>query len=375
MSGFAIKGWCPDAWHPMRSGDGLLVRVKPRLGRLTADEVRGLAAAARRYGSGLIDLTSRANLQLRGVVEAHWPQLVQDLIAIGLVDADAERERRRNLLVAPDWREGDDTHRIAAELSARLDELPLLPGKFGFAIDAGPAPVLADEPGDLRIERGMSGNLIVRAAGRAQGAALSPGSEADALIALARWFVETGGDKARRMACHQAPLPGWAAPAIAPFSANAPVTPGPWRSGVGFGLPFGQTDADTLETLVAQGGASALRFTPWRIVLCEGAAPAPAGLVTDPADPLLHAHACPGAPACAQASVETRQLARQLAPLVAGPLHVSGCAKGCAHPGACAVTLTGSSGLYDLSHDAAAGSPPTHAAFGRAAVLAHFGAC
>ena len=215
MSACAIKGWCPDAWHPMRSGDGLLVRVKPRLARLTAEEVRGLAAAARRHGSGFIDLTSRANLQLRGVAEAHWPQLVRELIALGLVDADAEREKRRNLLLAPDWQAGDDTHRIATALAARLDELPALPGKFGFAIDAGPAPVLAGEPGDLFIERGMSGSLMVRAAGRAQGAALAPGSEADALIALARWFVETGGDKARRMVCHHAPLPDWAAPAMA----------------------------------------------------------------------------------------------------------------------------------------------------------------
>ena len=30
------KGWCPGAWRPMASGDGLLVRVRPRLGRLTA---------------------------------------------------------------------------------------------------------------------------------------------------------------------------------------------------------------------------------------------------------------------------------------------------------------------------------------------------
>ena len=46
MTGFAVKGWCPDAWHPMISGDGLLVRVKPRLGRLTREQALALCDAA-----------------------------------------------------------------------------------------------------------------------------------------------------------------------------------------------------------------------------------------------------------------------------------------------------------------------------------------
>src|SRR5579863_10421450 len=124
MSGFAVKGWCPDAWRPMMSGDGLLVRVKPRLGRLTGVQVQGLCAAAIQHGSGLIDVTSRANLQIRGVSEANWPSLLQQLIALELVDADADMEKRRNILVAPDWQEVDDTRRIASELAARLGELP-----------------------------------------------------------------------------------------------------------------------------------------------------------------------------------------------------------------------------------------------------------
>ena len=36
MSG-VVRGWCPNAWRPMAAGDGLLVRVRPRLGRLDAD--------------------------------------------------------------------------------------------------------------------------------------------------------------------------------------------------------------------------------------------------------------------------------------------------------------------------------------------------
>ena len=61
MSGFAVKGWCPGALRPMLSGDGLVVRVRPRGGRLAAEQVAGIAALSARHGNGLIDLSSRAN--------------------------------------------------------------------------------------------------------------------------------------------------------------------------------------------------------------------------------------------------------------------------------------------------------------------------
>ncbi|MFD1807161.1 hypothetical protein ACFSHQ_00890 [Gemmobacter lanyuensis] len=43
-----MQGWCPGALRPMMSGDGLVVRVRPRLGRLRADQARG-SRSWRRY--------------------------------------------------------------------------------------------------------------------------------------------------------------------------------------------------------------------------------------------------------------------------------------------------------------------------------------
>jgi len=65
---------------------------------------------------------------------------------------------------------------------------------------------------------------------------------------------------------------------------------------------------------------------------------------------VLRVKACTGAPGCPQASVETRQLARDLAcRLPKGQdLHVSGCSKGCAHPAGAALTLVGRAGRFDL---------------------------
>ena len=376
MSGFAVKGWCPDAWRPMMAGDGLIVRVKPRLARLTREQMLGLADAATTYGHGLIDMTRRANLQLRGVTEDKWPSLLERLVTLDLVDTDAVAEGRRNILVPPTWKQGDDTHRIAVELQARLDELPKLPGKTGFVIDAGTDPMLSGESGDFRIERCRQGGLILRADARPTGVAVAPGGEVDALIALVRWFVESGGLDAGRMARHMTALPAWAAGDLDPAQAAPPLAPGGQRPGTVYGLPFGRIEAVMLARLamrLPQG--TGMRTTPWRVLLLESPIEVEdGGLLTDPADPLLRVDACPGMPTCPQATVETRDLARRLAPHVSGRLHVSGCAKSCASAVSALVTLTGRDGLYDLALNARAGSPPLHPALDRAGVLAHFGA-
>ena len=72
MSAPAIRGWCPGAHRPMASGDGLVVRVRPPLGEVTPDQARGLADLAERFGNRAVELTNRANLQIRGVApETH----------------------------------------------------------------------------------------------------------------------------------------------------------------------------------------------------------------------------------------------------------------------------------------------------------------
>lgn len=373
MSSFTIKGRCPDAWHPMAAGDGLLMRVRPPMGRLTRGQVQGLCDAALSYGNGLIDLTARANLQLRGVREAAVAALLERLIGLGLVSADPVAEARRNLLVAPDWREGDNTARIARDLAARLHELPDLPAKVGFVIDAGPSLTLAGEAGDFRVERGQDGRLILRAAGRRYGVPLEYGTEAESLIALAHWFAGTGGEGAGRMARHNAPLPGFAQGEALPAEEARPVVAGSHRLGVALGVPFGRVEARALARLVAPGTADALRTTPWRLVLVEGAGD-PTGFIADPGDPLLRTDACPGRPSCPQATVETRALAMRIAPHVAGRLHVSGCAKGCARAAAAEVTLTGRNGRFDLAASVRAGAPPMLSGLTAAEILAHFGA-
>ncbi|MFC6672991.1 cobalamin biosynthesis protein CobG [Marinobacterium aestuariivivens] len=266
-----VRGWCPGAWRPMASGDGLLVRVRPYQGRLSRAQALALCDAAETFGNGLIDLSSRANLQLRGVSEAGWPGLLDMLAEQGLLDPDPDSESRRNVLLVPDWRPGDDNDAAARLLLSRLGELPALPGKFGFAVDAGPAPVLGAASADLRIERAASSALLVRADGLALGTpAASVEAAVTLLLRLAHWFADSGGQVSGRMHRHRAPLPCWAPASMAPAAPRSPLPLGAHPLGRVYGLPFGRVDAPTLRAALEPQSVAGVRLTPWRRLLIEG---------------------------------------------------------------------------------------------------------
>lgn len=354
MSG-RVQGWCPGALRPMASGDGLVVRVRPHAGRLTAEQALALADLSLAHGSGEIDLGARAHLQLRGVTAEALPALLDGLAGLGLLDADAGTEARRNILTTPVW-EGAETPAIVAAIEAGLATLPSLPAKFGFAVDTGAEAVLGRASADVRIERAEGGGLILRAEGLARGAPVTVAEAADAALGLARWFAKQRGP-AKRMA--ELVAAGILPPVRpeAPPRIGAALSPGRTGFGLCLALPFGRMRAETLRALAV----APVRLTPWRSVLLEGAYPAPPpGTISDPGDPLLRVAACTGRPGCISAEAETRALARVLAPLVpeGACLHVSGCAKGCAHPGAATVTLTARAGRFDLIPGGRPADPP-----------------
>ncbi|WP_299207452.1 precorrin-3B synthase [uncultured Tateyamaria sp.] len=345
-----VKGWCPGAWRPMMSGDGLIIRIRPRLARLTREQILGLCALSLSHGNGIIDLTSRANLQMRGIAEDQHGNVLRALQHLDLLDATAEDESRRNIVVTPMWQTGDLTTRLHAALLNALPDLPDLPPKMGVAIDAGTGPVLSDTSADFRFERADTGDLILRADGAHKGKRVSEQNAPTALIELAKWFVASDGVAAGRMSKHlkTKTFPDtWQD--TKPSPATGSITPGAVTGGFVYGAPFGSIDARAMTRLIQDSQATALRVTPWRTFLLEDAQPCDThGFVTSRTDPLLRIHACPGAPACSAATVDTRALARQLAPHHSGTLHISGCSKGCAHPRPATTTLVGRDGAFDL---------------------------
>ena len=73
------------------------------------------------------------------------------------------------------------------------------------------------------------------------------------------------------------------------------------------------------------------------------------GFIVRGDDPRRHVVACAGAPICASANMAARAIAPQIAAAAASYLdgsfkiHISGCAKGCAHPAPAALTVVGTS--------------------------------
>jgi precorrin-3B synthase len=360
MSRFLVQGWCPGALRPMLSGDGLVVRIRPDLGRLTPAQARGIADAARAFGNGQIDLSARGNVQLRGVSDATHPALIEALTALGLIDPDSEAEQRRNILVTPFA--DAETLALAAQMQVALAQMPALPGKFGFAVDTGPAPVLSGIAADIRAERAADGQLILRCEGAALGAPVT--DLAVAAVALAQWFVAAGGvsEGRGRMAAliaRGAVPPGALAGRLAPAPAAAPPGPGLRAEGALLGFAFGRMQAETLAALAALGP---LRVTPWRMLLVQGLRQLPdlPDVIRAAGDPIRRVEACSGAPACLQGLAPVRDLARRLAPQVppGKRLHVSGCAKGCAHPGRADITLVATAAGFDLIRNGTAAAQP-----------------
>ncbi|MDP2015697.1 precorrin-3B synthase [Hydrogenophaga sp.] len=360
-----IKGWCPGAWQPMAASDGLVVRVRPPGGRLSQAQAHGIAELVRCCASPWLELTNRANLQLRGVNAAGHVPLLDALRELDLLDRDAAAEARRNVQVQPLWTEGDTTQTLALQLGeclARADA-PALPPKFGFTVDTGEVPCLRGAYADIRLERYAQG-VLVYADGATLGGVFTPEEAPAGALALARWFLAAGGapEGRGRMAAllTRCDLPvAWQQVPVPAAVGNA-LEPGPQPGGTLVGLAFGLTQASTLAAL-ADGGA--LRLTPWRSVYVEGAAPLPdfPELITDTNDARLRIAACTGAPHCQQAWAPTRDLALALAPLVPSGqlLHVSGCAKGCAYPKR-ATTVVATAQGYDFIRHGTAACAPDH---------------
>ena len=400
----AVRGWCPGALRPMQTGDGLLVRLRLTGGILDLATARAIAACAARFGNGQIDLSSRANLQLRGVRDDTLPGLTAELERLEILDASAEAETIRNVIASPlaglDPAALLDIRPVTIALEARLTNdtaLHVLPGKFGFLIDDGGALPLAGVSADIRFTASATpdGPRFQIALGGAEDAPIGACEAADlpeCAARLAKAFLTLRSETpARRMrelvrsvgvaAIARAATISMQDGAGAERSCAIDHVIGHHGLGhmafVGVALPFGRLSGEALEHLAkvaAHHGATELRLTPWRAILVVGISTDAAdvilaelqdhGFILDAADSRLHVAACPGAPACANGTTPVQSDAAHFSRLLADrapsgiALHVSGCAKGCAHASAAPFTLVGHAGRYDLIENGTAADAP-----------------
>ncbi|MGJ4995059.1 precorrin-3B synthase [Bradyrhizobium sp. HKCCYLS3077] len=399
MTAAEIKGWCPGARRPMPSGDGLIVRVRPHGGALPVAALRELADAAQRFGNGQIDLTRRANLQIRGVSQQTLAPLWDVMASLQLLDDSAELEAIRNIVINPlaglDPAEIADMRPIAADLENRLasePELQALPAKFSFALDGGGRLPLSGLAADVRLVAcGPAGsNRIAIGLAAADGVTwlgttVMAGAAAKA-VRLARCVLQLSPTRRATalprpaIAAISAELDLDVSNAIPPQSASPSQRCGlialtDELSVTGLGVPFGRLDSDTLAHLAEILSAHAIgevRLSPWRtLYVAAGRAvagqiiadAATLGLIVDDADPMMRIDACSGVGCCSSTALATRQHARVLADAMArtrfqGSLHVSGCAKGCARSASADVVLIGEGDHYRIVRNGTVRSEP-----------------
>ena len=385
---FARRGACPQPFAPMQTGDGLLARLPPASKPFSLDAFADLCAAARKFGNGIVEVTARGSIQLRGLRAESLARFADAATACG-IEGFIGPPVIGNPLAGRDPAETADVAPLLAELRPVLDEIasltPLAP-KISVVVDGGGTLHLDAVDADLRLRAettpaGIRHFLSVAGDGvtaRLLGA-IEPAASVDAVAALIRLIASRGGGARARDIVRAEGIGVFRSVIASELSVAAPPPRRPaavpvgrhalrgGRVAVGVGLAFGQADAERLERLAeaaARLGAVALAPAQGRALLAVGLAMADAarfvaaadalGFVTRANDPRRYVVACAGAPACASAEMPARAgglaIAAAAAGLLDGSLHIhlSGCAKGCAHPGGAALTFVGVSGRCGL---------------------------
>ncbi|TIN34930.1 MAG: precorrin-3B synthase [Mesorhizobium sp.] len=445
MNAFSRRGACPALSAPMQTGDGLLVRLNPVAGGLSPKSLVGLGESASRHGNGIMEVTARGSLQIRGLTPASARLLAMEVDALGIAVRTGVPVET-GPLAGLDPQEIADPRPLAERIRAAIAEAGLahrLGPKVSVIVDGGGQLAMDVVTADVRLaatrtNAGIRWQVSVAGDGQNAKPLATVGDDAarDIAIAMLRMVAEKGRDAhARDLTARQltslaswhsfappsvlpdisptrgeiapwSPLPPIATGAKGEPAAKLPISPqvgemsGRTEGGaverlpvparfpigifdltdgiaLGIGLPFGSMPAEKIIALTQYAltlDAAEIRLAPHRALLFLGLSPTACrslqqaattlGFVTDAADPRTRIAACPGAPACASGRMATRDIAETIAAEnrdlldASVTLHISGCAKGCAHPAPAALTLVGGDNGAGLVVDGTAKALP-----------------
>ena len=124
--------------------ESLMLRCRIAGGALSSHQFRGLAEIAADWGPGRIDLTTRANVQVRGIMPTNCPGVLMKLTDLGLTSQGAGADNIRNITATPtagfDPDELIDVMPYARAMHHYIlknRDLYGLPRKFNIAYDSG----------------------------------------------------------------------------------------------------------------------------------------------------------------------------------------------------------------------------------------------
>jgi precorrin-3B synthase len=386
------RGACPGLSAPMATGDGLLVRFLPTDG-IALDAFIALCAAAREHGNGTIEVTARGSLQVRGLSARSAPAFARAVAALEIAAADGVSVITDPLPDDPDVLV--DTLAVATTLRRVIGDAHLkLAPKISVLVDGGGRLHLDALAADVRLRAVGSREaprVHISVGGDAASAtplgSVSPRKAAEIVVLLLGVIASEGANmRAADVLRHCGTESFYAAldedleraPALPPRPPAEVIGRHPLRDGsiaLGIALSFGHAHANALSRLAhfaAAHGPRRVRLAPGRALLLLGLTHGAGTALADEAeregfivrgdDPRRRIIACPGKPACASGLIAARELASELARHLPPPsretVHISGCAKGCAHSAPAALTVVGSErGCGIIRHGSARDAP------------------
>lgn len=394
---------CPGLLRIVPTLDGGICRIKLPCGQLTAAQAEAIAAASARYGNGVVEITNRANLQIRGIQTSHADALIAVLLDAGLGATSSGGDDVRNVMVSPsagiDPAELIDTTPLAMQILALLQSQPRLhqlSPKFALSLDGGERLAMLDHPHDLwlsAIEDNQQVCFVFGLAGcpaRSDALAVVAADQVVALVeAILHTFLDLATPEQSRMRQLlqtfsieeflrrvQLRLPFSLSSDVSAWQ-RRPAQPHahigthtqirPAQRYVGAVPALGRINAAQLYALAQLStdyGDGKLRLTPWQSILLPNISSTAIAVVTSELqqiglstradEPLAHLIACTGSSGCAKGLADTKADALQLAQLLQSKsinpaIHLSGCSRSCAAAYVAPFTLLAvAEGYYDL---------------------------
>ncbi|MEI8411743.1 MULTISPECIES: precorrin-3B synthase [unclassified Kribbella] len=344
---------CPGVLAVHQAADGGLARVRVPGGVLSVRQLEVLRQAALELGDGRLELTSRGNVQVRGLTPDGPQELSERLYDAGLLPS-ITHERVRNILASPlsglDHESRYDVLPVAAAVDRALcsrPELAELPGRFLFALDDGRGDLVSAQA-DVLV-RAVDDHEAILSLGGGFGARVGWADAAEVMVGAAEAFLAertAQGSQAWRVA----ELEDGADRILDRLGLDATGVDQSWAPAVAAGahgesalvvtVPLGSLGPEQADVL-QQVAAGQVRITPWRSVVLPGLPQDPSarldevGLVTKADSPWNGVTACAGQPGCAKALADVRADAKRVTPRLprhGRPMHWSGCERRCGKP-------------------------------------------
>lgn len=390
------ENFCPGVVHAVPAKDGLLLRIRVPGGLLEAHQLRAVAEISHDFADGTVEITSRANLQIRAVRAMDLPHIREAVSSAGLLPSP-QHDRARNIVTSPmagvDAGELLDPRPLVHELDRRLRSeaaFAEMHPKFSFAIYGGDRRFSRDRD-DVCLSAVRAGEatlLRLSLAGGETGFAVPAQHAVDVLLTAAATCMTLARDLGVPARARQiSELPGalgrlvgpllqWLSPydspgpqqgieeaplGVQPTAQHDRVNVIPW-------VPLGRLTAAQAQGVadLVRGCGADLRLAPWRGVLLASVPRSAAGnvvgklkgmgLMCDGADGFRGLTACAGSTGCDAALADVRRDARAIAQLLAGrrpvpdwTVNLSGCEKQCARRHGATVDLVATGSGYDLS--------------------------